>query len=144
MSTHTPVTSPALIPALFGTWVCGAANYPAGLEQATGLAHSQPRAAASPRNCRGLAADLYSGQLLFLIRGASCFLYVSRGKAAHQLPGEEGSHAARQGHNESLAFVKLPPATGTSHLLTYPRHKKPGSSQNTAAEPAVLASLLDV
>lgn len=98
MERYQPVHPQAPIMAAFGTGVHVATSYPADLEEATGLLHSQPRAAVSRGNCTGLAANSYLGELgFFLVRTASCFLHVSRAKVAHQLPGEESNGVARQG-----------------------------------------------
>lgn len=91
------MTSPALITALFRTWVRVAINYPAELQQVTGLLNSQPRAPTSLRNCTDFAANSNLGELFFLIRTVSCFLHVSRVEVAQQLPGQESDGAAKQG-----------------------------------------------
>lgn len=124
------MTSPALITVFFRTQACLAINYPAELDQVTGLLHSQPRAAISHSYCTGLADNSYLGQLFgWVFWGFYHGFCFFSSKNSLLLPscfqGKRGTSAASTAegtYNNTTKvhlFMKLPPVRETRHSLTY-------------------------
>lgn len=135
---RTCMTSPALITVLLGTWVCVAINYPAELEQVTGLLlHSQPRAAISLSNCTRLAVNLYLGELFFSNKNSLLLPSHFQGKSGTSTPRRGEQQCCQTGTykdtTKAWLLVKLPPVGETRHFLRYPQYRKARFVQNITA-----------